>query len=66
MTDEANNGADAIDAPARLRAARMRAGLPETIVAAQIGVSLPAYYDLEAFDDEIVTALSLAQATSHR
>jgi hypothetical protein len=61
VTAESNDSPETIDAPARLRAARTRAGLPESVVATQIGVTMPAYFDLEAFDDEIVTTLSLEQ-----
>jgi hypothetical protein len=36
-------------------------GLDERTIAERLGMSLPAYCDLERFDDELVTCLSLDQ-----
>jgi transcriptional regulator with XRE-family HTH domain len=48
-------------AAARIRAARTRAGLDPQTVSEVLGISLPAYFDLEAFDDELFTCLSLEE-----
>jgi transcriptional regulator with XRE-family HTH domain len=50
-------------AAARIRAARTRAGLGEQTVAAALGITLPAYFDLESFDDELFTCLSLEEVS---
>jgi len=46
-------------AAARIKAARVRAGLSEHQASEALGITLPAYYDLESFDDEVFTCLSL-------
>jgi transcriptional regulator with XRE-family HTH domain len=50
-------------AAARIRAARTRAGLDPQTVSEALGITLPAYFDLEAFDDELFTCLSLEELT---
>jgi hypothetical protein len=50
-------------AAARIRAARTRAGLEPQTVSEALGITLPAYFDLEAFDDELFTCLSLEELT---
>jgi len=50
-------------AAARIRAARTRAGLHEQTVSEALGLTLPAYFDLESFDDELFTCLSLEEVS---
>jgi transcriptional regulator with XRE-family HTH domain len=50
-------------AAARIRSARTRAGLDPQTVSEVLGLTLPAYFDLEAFDDELFTCLSLEELT---
>jgi hypothetical protein len=49
---------------ARIRSARVRVGLDERAMTERLGISLAAYHDLESFDDEFVTCLSLQQVYS--
>jgi len=46
---------------ARIQAARTRAGLDPQTVSEALGITLPAYFDLESFDDELFTCLSLEE-----
>jgi DNA-binding XRE family transcriptional regulator len=46
---------------ARLRTAREQAGRSLDEMAALLGVTREAYWDLESYDDEVLTCLSLAQ-----
>ena len=48
----------------RIQAARQRAGLSHEVVASRVGLDLPSYYDLEAFDEEAFTVISLRQLCS--
>ena len=48
---------------ARIRAARLRAGLDERTMAERVGINLPSYFDLESYDDEIFTCLTLEEVT---
>jgi hypothetical protein len=45
----------------RIADARHRTGLTEKQLAERLGISLPAYCDLESYDDEAFTCLSLGQ-----
>jgi hypothetical protein len=52
---------DEVQTAARIRSARVRVGLDERAMAERLGIGLPAYCDLERFDDELATCLSLDQ-----
>jgi len=52
---------DEVPTAARLRSARVRVGLDERAMAERLGIGLPAYCDLERFDDQLVTCWSLDQ-----
>jgi len=43
----------------RLRAAREKSGKSAEEIAQSVGISVPAYYDLETFDDELTTSLPI-------
>jgi transcriptional regulator with XRE-family HTH domain len=47
----------------KLKLARELSGKTEREVAAALGISVPSYYDLETFDDELETCLSLAEVS---
>jgi len=55
------NTDDAPPIAARIQSARVRVGLDERTMAERIGISLPAYFDLEMHNDEVFTCLSLDQ-----
>jgi len=48
----------------RIAAARERQGLSETDVASRVGLTIPAYFDLEQFEDEVFTVIDLNQLSS--
>ena len=50
---------DAETPPSRLKRAREAVGLDEHAVAELIGITSPWYYDLESYEDELATTLSI-------
>ena len=51
-----------IHAAERIQALRVKAGRSEQELAAELGITLHSYRDLEQHDEEIETAVSIAQA----
>lgn len=50
-----------MNAPQRIRFARVAAGLTHMEVAEAIGLNLPSYYDLEGVEDEVQSCISLRE-----